>query len=122
MDNHEQVPGRQAEGARAPAGTIKSDTPLLLPAYPRPDASPDSIAIETRIIDGHDVVLAFTNLAKLVAALGEHQPWIGLRAGMVKAMLPGHVVVIDPEGTCEVTWDAAKLAQLEAAGRRDGDA
>jgi hypothetical protein len=103
--------GQIPEGA---IGSIDAGTALLLPAHPQPNGRPDEVAIETRELpDGHRIVIAFTTPQKLAAALGDFQPWIALPAYRVQKMLPGLLVVVDPEVEMEDRpWNAETLAEL----------
>ena len=98
----------------AQLGYIEGGVPLVVPAHPQPDAGPDSIAIETRQLpDGQRVVVVFTSPKKLAAALGEFQPWIALPVYRVREMLPGMLVLIDPEIEFqERYWNSETLAEL----------
>lgn len=90
---------RDVEGRQAPKlGVPAYHTPVLVPAHPRYVDALDASGRRTRVpfiayelfehpTDG-TVALAFTTPARLVAALGEAQPWVAPR--LPRALERGH--------------------------------
>ncbi|WP_079172963.1 SAV_915 family protein [Streptomyces monashensis] len=71
--------------AERPKAPIEPDTEVLVPAHPRYAADPGrrpEIGFELlQGADGNPVAVAFTSPAKLVAALGDAQPWVAVPVG-----------------------------------------
>jgi hypothetical protein len=55
---------------------------LFVPACPihEPGLAPYGVEVR-RLVDGRYGCLAFSTVARLTAALGSHQPWVGVPAG-----------------------------------------
>ena len=96
-------------------GGLTIRTILYVAAHPNSAAGPSNVAFETGYVaDGHDAVVAFTSRDKLVAQLGEFQPWMALSLYRLLKLLRGHAIVVDPEiAPGSLRWDAARLAKLE---------
>ncbi|MCC9309011.1 SseB family protein [Kitasatospora sp. RB6PN24] len=111
------------EQAMTAAGAIAPDTPVYVPAHPRYPADPQvapQIGFELLQSSlGGPVPVAFTSTEKLVAALGEAQPWIAVPARSFVQLMRGAgyaPVYLDPElppGTR--TWSPQDLDQYATA-------
>jgi hypothetical protein len=98
---------------------MPADQLLLMPAHPvKGQSSVSDLAIETRLLpNGRTVAMAFTHADKLVAALGESQPWVLVRAGGLKDLLAGTGVnvLLDPEVAPDAPrWTAGDLQKIRA--------
>jgi hypothetical protein len=111
----------ESAGAGSPEMELPEDQILVVPAHPSRDGGAvNALQIETRLLpDGHAVAMAFTDLDKLVAALGEHQPWIAVRAGSIKGLLEnsGVFVLLNPTIDAQAPrWTAADREKAAAGG------
>ncbi|WP_254400519.1 SAV_915 family protein [Streptomyces sp. AC555_RSS877] len=104
-------------------------TPVLVPAHPRYVDTTDVSGRPARApfiayelfehpVQGR-VVFAFTTPAKLVAALGEAQPWVATSIGLLAEALDEHgvTVLLDPPvaATMHPNWLSADLAAYARA-------
>lgn len=116
--------GPDAEGRQAPKpGVPAYHTPVLVPAHPRYVDALDPSGRPTRVpfiayelfehpTDG-TVALAFTTPARLVAALGEAQPWVATSIGPLAEGVREHGVTVrvDPRvAPGHPNWQSADLA------------
>ncbi len=120
-----------AEHAPGPKpGVPAYHTPVFVPAHPRYVDTTDQSGALTRVpfieyelfehpIDG-TVALAFTTLDRLVAALGEAQPWVATSIGPLAEGVSEHGVTVrlDPRlAPGPPTWQPADLAAYALAVR-----
>ncbi len=130
VENSEHTEHPQTRRSLGPKpGVPPYRTPVLVPAHPRyVDTTADSgrparapfIAYELfeHPVRG-SVVFAFTTPAKLVAALGEAQPWVATSIGLLAEALDEHgvTVLLDPRvaATGHPNWLSADLAAYARA-------
>ncbi|MHC5904707.1 SAV_915 family protein [Streptomyces sp. S6] len=92
-------------------------TPVLVPAHPRyTDGAPRIVCELFAHPDDGPVALAFTTPRKLVAALGEAQPWVATSLGALLTGLRGVRVRLDPSAASP-HWTPADLAAYAGAVR-----
>ncbi|WP_405615415.1 SAV_915 family protein [Streptomyces sp. NBC_00076] len=126
VDHGDQVGAGQAAGHTPPGQkpvVPPYHTPVFVPAHPRYVDSTDPSGATTRVpfiayelfahpVDG-TVALAFTTLDRLVAALGEAQPWVATSIGPLAEGLGAQAVTVrlDPRLTPgPPNWHHADLA------------
>jgi len=92
-------------------------TPVLVPAHPRyADGAPRIVYELFTHPDDGPVALAFTSPRRLVAALGEAQPWVATTLGALVTGLRGVRVRLDPSVTSP-HWTPADLTAYAGAVR-----
>jgi hypothetical protein len=111
----------RGDGQHEPEQSLPEGQILVVPAHPRREGDAvTGLAIETRLLAGGErVAMAFTSTDKLVAALGEYQPWVAVPAGKIKDLLAntGLIVLLDPVVDAQaLRWTAADLATAKAGG------
>lgn len=98
---------------------LPADTdPVCVPAKPSRDGDRVGVSLEfRRLATGEVVAVAFTSPDALVAALGEHQPWIALPVIGLRNLtvaLGVRRIEIDPLLDPNVPrWSAEELIRLE---------
>lgn len=94
---------------------------VFVPAHPRVTDYGKDIGVELRGTDGGEVVgIAFSSLERLVAALGEYQPWVAMerhRFATFVGAAGAPLVCVDPALEMVQRWSAADVERL---GREDG--
>lgn len=101
-----------------PQCTVGAEVPetLIVPAHPQFGELEGHIAVEMcRLSTGQPVVVAFTTVAGLVEALGQHQPWLQLPGESVANVSTG-ILLIDPSrGVLQQVWTKERLESLREA-------
>lgn len=89
---------------------------LFVAAYPGIGERAADVAIELfRLPTGQPVVFGFTSLTGLVAACGEHQPWLRLPGAVLVGLSDG-ILLVDPiPEVVESAWTAERLQALVEA-------
>lgn len=93
---------------------------VFVPAHPRVAGNVKDIGVELRGTRYGEVVgIAFSNVERLVAALGEHQPWVAMERDRFAAFVGAAgapFVCVDPALEMAQRWSAADVERL---GRED---
>ncbi|WP_416975691.1 SAV_915 family protein [Streptomyces sp. 4F14] len=96
-------------------------TPVFVPAHPRyADDVPYIVYELFGHADGGTVALAFTTPRKLVAALGEAQPWVATSLGVLATGMRAHGVTVRLDPSVDPgarNWTPAGLATYAEAVR-----
>jgi hypothetical protein len=94
---------RPARSAADPAGPARPEVPefVYAPAHPQVRGDRKDVVFEVRqLADGRPVLPVFTSVQRLVAVLGEAQPWVCLPLREVRALMglsTVEQVLIDPD-------------------------
>lgn len=89
---------------------------VFVPAHPRVTDYGKDIGVELRGTDRGDLVgIAFSSLERLVAALGEYQPWVAMERDRFAAFVGAAgapLVCVDPALEMVQRWSAADVERL----------
>jgi hypothetical protein len=101
-------------------GPVTAESLVYVPAHPRVTDHGKDIGVELRGTDRGDLVgIAFSSLERLVAALGEYQPWVAMERVRFAAFVGAAgapFVCVDPALQVVQRWSAADVERL---GRED---
>ncbi|HEY6423209.1 MAG TPA: SAV_915 family protein [Pseudonocardiaceae bacterium] len=89
---------------------------IFVPAHPRVAGNVKDIGVELRgTDDGKLVGIAFSSVQRLVAALGDYQPWVAMERGRFAAFVGAAgapFVCMDPPLQTVQRWTAADVERL----------
>ncbi|MGH3547736.1 MAG: SAV_915 family protein [Pseudonocardiaceae bacterium] len=89
---------------------------VFVPAHPRVTDYGKDIGGELRGTDRGDLIgIAFSSLQRLVAALGDYQPWVAMERGRFTAFVGAAgapFVCVDPALEMVQRWSAADVQRL----------
>jgi hypothetical protein len=91
-------------------------TLVYVPAHPRVTDYGKDIGVELRGTDDGELAgIAFSSLERLVAALGEYQPWVAMERDRFTAVVGAAgapFVCVDPALEMVQRWSAADVERL----------
>lgn len=95
---------------------MTAESLVFVPAHPRATDYGKDIGVELRGTDGGGLVgIAFSSLQRLVAALGEYQPWVAMERERFTAFVGAAgapFVCVDPALEMVQRWSAADVERL----------
>ena len=95
---------------------MTAESLVFVPAHPRVADYGKDIGVELRGTDRGDLIgIAFSSLQRLVACLGDYQPWVAMerdRFAVFVGAAGAPFVCVDPALEMVQRWSAADVARL----------